>query len=139
MKIDGKDFVRLSEVLRPVQADAARAKRLLSAYDEAYRTKVFEAVYLRELLQGVQPSRRDELIEVTPAFALWRSRAVAVVNDEGPHAELAASVEELTSGAVRFDQLSKARRAGGPAPRSTARSPRRRKAKDDPSPPPADA
>ncbi|MBZ9752205.1 hypothetical protein GO986_12270 [Deinococcus sp. HMF7620] len=135
MKIDGKDYVRLSEVLQPVKSDAGRVKRLLSAYDEAYRSKVFEAVYLRDALPSAQGGRRDELIEVTPGFTLWRSRAVAVVNDEGPHSELAASVDELTSGAVRFEQLCKARRAGGHAARTTGRSPRSRKSKGEPSAP----
>ncbi|TDE84715.1 hypothetical protein [Deinococcus sp. S9] len=127
LELEGKSVRRLSEVILSLPDEAVR--RFLAAYDEAYAKAVFEAVYLRETLPAKisgSTMRRDELIEVTPAFERWERRTRACVLDTSPHADVSTSLDELQKGDASFAELAKARRdatlAQGKAGRGPCRS-----------------
>ncbi|MBB5234206.1 hypothetical protein [Deinococcus budaensis] len=125
LEFEGKSVRRLSEVIAALPEDAA--KRFLTAYEEAYAKAVFEAVFLRETLPAKVGggARRDELIEVTPAYERWERRTRACVLDPGPHAEVSTSLDELQQGDASFAELAKARREATATQRKAARGSRR--------------
>lgn len=132
LELEGKSVRRLSEVVAGLPDEAA--KRFLTAYDDAYTKAVFEAVFLRETLPAKVSSgtRRDELIEVTPAYERWERRTRACVLDTSPHADVSTSLDELQKGDASFAELAKARRDTTPAEGKTRRGTRRSGKKSKP-------
>lgn len=132
LELEGKSVRRLSEVVTGLSDEAA--KRFLAVYDDAYAKAVFEAVFLRETLPAKVSggTRRDELIEVTPAFERWERRTRACVLDTSPHADMSTSLDELQKGDASFAELARARREATATPGKTGRGSRRSGRKSKP-------